>query len=126
MQYDRRQSDRAGLSELLRIRKRRLQELETKAAFYGASSDPALTMEIADLRLVISDLEQKLRPPGLIPTDVWLAMSPDDQRRYLITLVMGLQADFSECRAKLNQRAEWLMGAVIVLELVNLAVRAMT
>jgi len=122
----RRADDRAGLKSLLHTTEQRLRALEQKAAFYGASSDPSLTMEIADLRLKVADLESKLQPPGEIPTDVWAAMSPDDQRRYLIALVMGLQADFSECRAKLNQRAELLMGALIVLELINLLVRALT
>lgn len=124
--YHRRADDRAGLQNLLRTTERRLQELEQKAAFYGASGDPAITMEIADLRLKVADLEEKLRPPGQIPTDVWESMTPDDQRRYQIALVMALQADFKECRFKLNRDTKFWIGAVIALELVNLVVRALT
>lgn len=125
MIYSRRAEDRAGLQSLLRTTERRLRELEEQAAFYGASVEPSVTMEIADLRLKREDLETKLQPPGQIPSDVWAAMTADDQRRYLIALVMNLQADFLECRTRLNQRAELLMAALVVLELVNLLVRAL-
>lgn len=120
-QYNRRADDRAGLRNLLHATTRRLQELEQKAAFYGASSDPALTMEIADLRLKVAEIEEKLRPPGQIPTDVWESMTPDDQRRYLIALVMGLQADFSECRAKLNMDVRlWIVALVATVVMTQL------
>jgi len=116
----RRADDRAGLKSLLYTTQRRLKELEAKAAFYGASADPSLTMEIADLRLKASDLESKLQPPGQIPQDVWEAMTPDDHRRYLIALVMTLQADFSECRVKLNADVKVLCIGLVLSQIISI------
>jgi hypothetical protein len=113
----------ADLQELLQITKRRLHGLEARAAYMGINADPALTMEIADLQAKVQDLELKLRPPGQLSEEIWSAMSADDQRRYLIALVMTLEADFKDCRIWLSQRVEWAIVVVIALELINLALR---
>lgn len=116
--------ERAGLRSQLEITERRLAILERQSQYYGQRADPAVTMEIADLRLKAAELREKLEPPRQIPIDIWEHMSADDQRRYLIKLVMELQADFVGCRMKLNADVKrWiaaLVVAVVVTQVVSL------
>lgn len=114
------EQDRAQLRDVLVITERRVAVLEHQQAYYGGRADPSIEMELVDLRTKINDLRERLEPPRSIPQDIWYSMSADDQRRYLIKLVMELQADFVGCRAKLNSDVKLLCGALIAAQLLSI------
>src|SRR5262245_55407312 len=88
--------------ELLQTNRRRLRLLEQQAAHFGARADPALLMEIEDLRRNIAQLERSLgvnpqspqngthprptRTPIVVGTSPW--WSP--RRRLAATLGSGI------------------------------------
>jgi hypothetical protein len=81
-------------------------------------------MEATDLRTQIADLEAQLEPPRGIPVDIWHAMNPDDQRRYLIKLVMELQADFVSCKLALSDRMRLIVIALVTSQAITVAIVA--
>lgn len=122
-----REYENEELDHLLEMRdtyRARKRELELQAAHYGRATPPHIRTELEECKRELDRIAEQL--PGASAPAYLDRMSAEEQRKYLVTLVMTLQADFVACRAKLNQRAEWLMAAVIVLELVNLVVRALT
>lgn len=56
--------DRDAQARIIEEKKRRLQKLREKAARYGASADPSISMEIEDLEEEIPILEAALKPPS--------------------------------------------------------------
>lgn len=114
-----REQARADLRIQLDIHQRRLAILERQLAHFGESADPSILMEATDLRTTINEIQEKLAPPRGIPVDIWHSMSADDQRRYLIKLVMELQADFVGCRAKLNADVKTLVAVLVVVQVLS-------
>lgn len=109
------------LRETYRARKR---VLEVQVGQYGRATPAHIRTELEECKRELERIAEQL--PGADAPAYLDRMSADEQRKYLVALVMTLQADFVACRARLNHRAELLMGAVIVLELINLVVRALT
>ena len=52
------------LRELIKARRARLFQRELQAAKYGISADPAITIEVDDLKREIADLERQLKALG--------------------------------------------------------------
>src|SRR4051812_21164208 len=101
--------ERRHLIELREEHSRRLNELELRAARFGGDTPPQITLDIDDARAAIAEIDQVLAPPP-IRDEVLDAMGADQQRKYLIALVMGLQADFVSCRLNLNrQTRRWML-----------------
>jgi hypothetical protein len=81
--------------ELLQTNRRRLSLLEKQAAHFGARADPALLMEIEDLRRSIARLEQSLgfSPPSTPDdTDPLSTPSPGSAKAALRQFKMGWRA----------------------------------
>lgn len=103
----------------------RLRILERQEAAYGLSVEPHILTEIEEKRTKIAEIDAILAPPPQIPHEVWTAMDADDQRRYLVALVMELQADFVHCRMRLNREVKlWIGATLAVLILVFLVLAA--
>lgn len=86
--------ERTDLQKQLALHKRRLALLETQAAGLGWRADPAVSMEIVDLRAKIAEITEILKPPKQLSEETWAHMSHDDQMRYATTLILQLNADF--------------------------------
>ena len=52
--------EQSHLQQTLELHRRRLQELEKKAAFFGVQTDPATSMEIDDVKRKIAHVEEQL------------------------------------------------------------------
>lgn len=115
------EQSRQDLRDRLLVHQRRLAILERQLAHYGDSADPSILMEATDLRTKINEIQEKLEPPRGIPVDIWHSMSADDQRRYLIKLVMELQADFVGCRMKLNSDVRMLLVGLVLVQVFSTA-----
>lgn len=101
------------LQHLLELRdatQDRVRELELQERRYGFACPPHIRTELAKGRAELIELTKKIAPPAA--PQYLDRMSADEQRKYLIALVMTLQADFVSCHTRLNRRV-WLMCAVL-------------
>lgn len=86
--------ERSNLRERRATHQLRLNALEQQAAIFGFHVEPAVNMEIIDLRGKIAEIDAILTPPKQLSEDTWRSMSPDDRMEYVTQLVLQLNADF--------------------------------
>ena len=117
-----RQTERDTLHAQTLLKRRRLAVLERQAAQYGIDAPPQVVTEIEDLRKEIAGADAMLNPPLGVPRHVWDGLDADQQRTYLTSLVMQLQADFTQCQFLMFRRLKWLIVAVALSQLVTIAI----
>lgn len=114
--------ERAHLIELRERHRRRLAELELQAASYGLATPTNIAIDLEDARAAIAEIDAVLAPAP-IRDEVLDAMGADQQRKYLIALVMALQADFVSCRLNLSWKTQrWILAVAILQILAMIAV----
>lgn len=117
-----RTEDLDHLLELRDTHRAHKRELQRQLAQFGRAAPPHLRTELAEVN---RELE---RIAGELPTASAPAyldrMSSEEQAKYLVTLVMALQADFVGCRVKLNRDVKLLCRVLIALQIALLVIVA--
>lgn len=115
--------ERSSLRAQIALWRRRLALLEQQAAALGWRVDPAINMEITDLRFKIAEAEETLKPPKQLSKETWGSMSPDERIEYCTTLVLQLNADFEAYYLKTRHLIRVGIVWLIAIEVVSVLAR---